>query len=106
MKEKGREAGPLRAAYCVRGPHGGRGENMKCSRTKNGLAVVGEALSGLVSLPGPKIDGWMSLQDRSNHEKYTTTIVCLPLGLPFNCSGTFLGLWPLLSCLRVMSGAG
>lgn len=53
----------------------GRGENMKFSRTKSGLTVVGEALSELVSLPGPKIDGWMSLQDCSNHEKYTEIIV-------------------------------
>lgn len=71
----------------------GRGENIKFSRTRSRLAVVGEALSELVFLPGPKIDGWMSLQDCSNHEKYTATIVCLP----FICLGTFLGLWPLSS---------
>lgn len=98
MKDKGRGGRSPPSSLLCEDPMG-RGENMKFSRTKSGLAVVGEALSELVSLLGPRIDGWMNLQDCSNHEKYTATIVCLP----FNCLGTFLGLWPLSS--RVMSSA-
>lgn len=98
MKDKGRGGRSPWSSLLCEDPMG-RGENMKFSRTKSGLTVVGEALSELVSLPGPKIDGWMSLQDCSNHEKYTEIIVWLP----FSCLGTFLGLWPLWS--RVMSSA-
>lgn len=73
----------------------GRAENMKFSIPKSGLAVGGGALSELVSLPGPKTDGWRSLQDCSNHVKYTTYIIFLPSGLPLQLFGYIS--WTLVS---------
>ena len=56
MKDKGRGGRSPQSSLLCEDPMG-REANMKFSRTKSGLTVVGEALSELVSLPGPKIDG-------------------------------------------------